>query len=124
MGMGDYAEIYLPLAECYRKLGQHALVAATCTRLIEEFDLTSACRQCMVEAHRGRSAAYEALGKREQALGDLSTLVLFCEQELSLRKQLKHDRDGLEPERNFIRSKSRTRTQESEKVYFLHHTLV
>jgi hypothetical protein len=41
-----------------------------------------------------------------------------------LCKQLKHDSDGLEPERNFIRSKSRTRTQESEKVYFLHHTLV
>jgi lipopolysaccharide biosynthesis regulator YciM len=44
MGMGDCAEIYLPLAECYRKLGEHAQVVATCTRLIEEFDLSSACR--------------------------------------------------------------------------------
>jgi hypothetical protein len=43
----------------------------------------------MIEALRGRSAAYEALGKREQALSDLSTLVLFYEQELSVRKELK-----------------------------------
>jgi len=43
----------------------------------------------MVEAHRGRSAAYEALGKKEQALGDLSTLVLLFEQEVSVRKELK-----------------------------------
>jgi len=44
MGMGDCAEIYLPLAECYRKLGEHGQVIATYSRLIEEFDLTSACR--------------------------------------------------------------------------------
>lgn len=45
LGMGDCAEIYLPLAECYRKLGEHAQVVATCSRLIEEFDLNSACRR-------------------------------------------------------------------------------
>ncbi len=89
MGMGDCAEIYLPLAECYRKLNEHALAVATCTRLIEEFDQTTACRNCLLEAHRGRAAALEALGKREQALGDLSTLILFCEQELGVRKELK-----------------------------------
>ncbi len=44
LGMGDCAEIYLPLAECYRKLGEHGQVVSTCTRLIEEFDLNSACR--------------------------------------------------------------------------------
>lgn len=43
----------------------------------------------MVDALRGRSAAYESLGKREPALGDLSTLVLLCEQELSVRRELK-----------------------------------
>ncbi len=44
LGMGDCAEIYLPLAECYRKLGDHAQVVVACSRLIDEFDLNSACR--------------------------------------------------------------------------------
>jgi len=44
LGMGDYAEIYRPLAECYRKLGEYNQVVSTLTRVIEEFDLNSACR--------------------------------------------------------------------------------
>ncbi len=48
----------------------------------------------MSDALHGRSAAYEALGKRELALSDLSTLVLFCEQELTIRKELNDRRLG------------------------------
>jgi tetratricopeptide (TPR) repeat protein len=44
LGMGDFPEIYVQLAECYRRLEQHTQVVAACSRLIEEFDLSSACR--------------------------------------------------------------------------------